>query len=71
MTDLINAERLREYFLTHEHNNKYVNVCDGLPNWNVCDYGDIYAGKGLECWKQDGKHDCIRCKRLERKDYRA
>ena len=58
MTDYANAERLRRYYLTHKQRQGVTNICRALPNWNGCDYCDIYAGAGLECWKQDGQHDC-------------
>lgn len=61
MTNLENAEQLRKYYLTHEQRKNSVNICTGRRNWNVCDYGDVYAGAGLPCWKQDGKHWCARC----------
>lgn len=60
MTDYANAEKLRAYYLTHEPRQKVTNICNGRRNWNVCDYGDVYAGCGHECWKQDGKHSCVR-----------
>lgn len=66
MTETMNAEKLRDYYLTHPARKSVVNICTGRRNWNVCDYGDIYAGAGLECWKQDGKHRCIRCTEKER-----
>lgn len=61
MTNLENAERLREYYLTHEKRKATTNICNGKPKWNGCDFCDIYGGCGLECWKQDGKHNCIHC----------
>ena len=60
MTDYANAERLRKYYLTHKQRQDAKNICRALPNWNGCDYCDIYAGAGLECWKQDGQHDCCK-----------
>ena len=60
MTDTANAERLREYYLTHKPRQRVKNICTGVKNWNGCDYCDIYSGAGLECWKQDGKHYCVR-----------
>ena len=60
MTDFENAEELRKYYLTHPKRKGITNICNGKRNWNVCDYGDVYAGCGLECWKQDGKHKCCR-----------
>lgn len=61
MTDYANAEKLRAYYLTHEPRKSKVNLCNGRRDWNVCDYGDVYAGAGCECWKQDGPHNCARC----------
>lgn len=61
MTDRQNAERLRAEYLTRPRRKNLVNICTARRNWNGCDYADIYAGAGLECWKQNGKHDCVRC----------
>lgn len=62
MTDKANAERLRAIYLANAHpENKIRNICTARRNWNGCDYADIYAGAGLECWKQGEKHICIRC----------
>ena len=58
MTDYINAEKLRHYYLTHSKRKEVHNVCHAIPNWNGCDYCDVYSG--AECWKQDGKHKCVR-----------
>ena len=66
MTDYANAERLRAYYLSHKGRQNKVNLCNGMRNWNVCDYGDVYAGAGCECWKQDGKHNCVRCYEQDR-----
>ncbi len=63
-TNYANAERLRKHYLTAEPRKVTRNICIGRRNWDVCDYGDVYAGTGLECWKQDGKHAC--CKLVER-----
>ncbi len=63
MTDLENAERLRKIYLTtpRENMKNMKNICQALPNWNGCDYCDIYAGRGLECWEQTKKHGCCYC----------
>lgn len=69
MTDKVNAERLRREYLrqtAQKRNYGYVNICRATPNWNGCDYCDVYSGAGLECWKQNGKHWCIRCERMKR-----
>jgi len=66
MTNTENAEKLRKYYLTHEQRKTKTNICTARRNWNGCDYCDIYAGAGLECWKQDGKHTCIHCRECER-----
>lgn len=66
MTDYANAERLRKVYLSYDHSSKMVNICRAKRNWNGCDYADVYAGSGLECWKQGGEHNCIRCERVER-----
>lgn len=62
MTNYENAEKLRgEYLNSYKENRKKVNICTARRNWNGCDYADVYAGAGLECWKQGCKHNCIRC----------
>ena len=65
MRNYENAERLRDYFLTHEPRKTKANICTARPDWNACSYGDIYAGSGLKCWKQDGKHWCCYCTEVE------
>lgn len=60
MTNFVNAEKLRAEYLTRPARKSVVNICNARPNWNGCDYCDVYAGCGSECWKQDGKHNCIR-----------
>lgn len=67
MTDYANAERLRAYYLSHKPMKSKVNICTRRPNWNGCDYCDVYSGSGCECWKQDGKHDCIGCREESRR----
>lgn len=66
MTDFENAERMRKKYLTQPARKNVVNICRATPNWNGCDYCDAYAGCGLECWKQDGKHDCAYCTQEKR-----
>ena len=66
MTDYNNAERLREYYLKHDPRKTAVNMCRAVRNWNGCDYCDVYAGSGLECWKQDGKHNCCKVEEVRR-----
>lgn len=61
MTDRKNAEELRKYYLEHEGRKNTVNICLAMPNWNGCDYCDVYGGKGCECWKQSKKHNCTYC----------
>lgn len=58
MTNLENAEVLRKYYLTHKKRKNKTNICQARKNWNGCDYCDVYAGCGVECWKQDGRHNC-------------
>lgn len=66
MTNTTNAERLRAAYLRNQHaESKARNICTARRNWNGCDYADIYAGAGLECWKQGALHACIRCERRE------
>lgn len=65
MTDYKNAELLRHAYLNNPCNGSSTrNICRGQRNWNVCDYGDVYAGNGLECWKQGGDHWCVHCERI-------
>lgn len=59
MTDYKNAERLRAEYLQQTPRKTIRNICAARPNWNGCDYCDVYSGAGLECWKQDGKHNCV------------
>jgi hypothetical protein len=59
MTDLQNAERLRKEYLTRTPRKTIKNICKALPNWNGCDYCDVYSGNGLECWKQNAAHKCV------------
>ena len=66
MTDYANAEKLRDYYNTHNPRKSVVNICTRRPNWNGCDYCDVYAGSGMECWKQDGKHYCVGCREERR-----
>lgn len=66
MTDLKAAEECRKYYLTHTPRKTVVNICQGTPNWSCCSYGDIYAGAGMECWKQDGPHNCCKCTEVKR-----
>ena len=66
MTDYANAERLRKKYLENSaENSKTRNICRALPNWNGCDYCDVYAGGGLECWKQGAAHWCNHCERVK------
>lgn len=67
MTDYENAEKLRAEYLknTHPEQNER-NICRGRRNWNVCDYGNVYAGSGLECWKQGAPHWCVYCERVKK-----
>ena len=60
MTNIENAENLRRYYLTHDKRKNKTNICTARKNWNGCDYCDIYAGCGCECWKQDSSHNCVR-----------
>lgn len=67
MTDLQNAEKLRYEFLTRSARKNTINICNARPNWNGCDYCDVYAGPGLECWKQNAKHTCVHVTEEKRK----
>ena len=66
MTDYKNAENLRQEYLTRTPRKTLVNVCKARPRWNGCDYCDVYAGTGLECWKQDGPHNCCHCEQMKK-----
>lgn len=69
MTDYTNAENLRrdhDRHNTQEYNYKFINICKARPNWDGCDYCDVYGGCGLECWKQGRAHNCVKCCREER-----
>lgn len=57
----------RDYYLTHKPRKNVVNICTARKNWNGCSYADVFAGSGLECWKQDGEHNCVRCLEKSRK----
>ena len=46
--------------------NDVVNICRATKNWNGCDYCDYYGGTGLECWKQNGPHNCKYCEQVKR-----
>ena len=52
MTDYTNAEILRrdhDRHNTQEHKYKYVNICKARPNWDGCDYCDVYGGNKDAC----------------------
>ena len=66
MTNYENAEKLRKYYLTHKKRQNKTNICQARKNWNGCDYCDVYSSCGLECWKQDEKHNCIYCTEVEK-----
>ena len=58
MTDEMNANRLLQYSRTQNKMENKVNYCNAKPNWNGCDYCDLYKAesydeKGCHCWKQD------------------
>lgn len=67
MTDYTNAEILRAHYLQDKRRKNVINICQAIPNWNGCDYCDVYAGKGFECWKQSAKHNCCKCEEVESK----
>ena len=46
-TNVNNAERLRSYFLSHKQRENIINVCRARPNWDGCDYCDLYSGSGF------------------------
>lgn len=65
MTDLQNAEYLRKLYLTQERRKTKTNICRSIPNWNGCDYCDVYGGSGQECWQQSKQHTCCHCEERE------
>lgn len=66
MTNLENAEKLRSIYLSTINTKQRIkNICRARKNWNGCDYCDVYAGSGLECWKQGSRHDCCHCERIQ------
>lgn len=67
-TNVNNAERLRSYFLSHKQRENIINVCRARPNWDGCDYCDLYSGSGLPCWKQDDKHNCCKLEEVKTKN---
>ena len=66
MTDVVNAEKLRAYYLTRRKRKSIANICRASRNWNGFDYCDVYSGAGCECWKQDAKHNCVHCEEIQR-----
>ena len=66
MTDYENAERLHQEYLTRPQRKTLVNICRARPNWNGCDFCDIYSGPGMECWKQNDRHNCCYCEQQKR-----
>lgn len=68
MTNHANAENLRSEYLTRKPRKTIVNMCTARKNWNGCDYADVYGGAGCECWKQDGHHNCVRCREVKREE---
>ncbi len=65
MTDYKNAEALRSEYLQQTPRKTVKNICCARPNWNGCDYCDVYSGAGLECWKQDGRHNCVHVREVK------
>lgn len=65
MTKLENADKLRMEYIKNTPRKNIVNICHARPNWNGCDYCDIYAGGGLECWEQTKSHWCCYCAEVE------
>lgn len=66
MTDHANAERLYKEYVTRPQRKTVRNVCQARPNWNGCDFCDVYAGPGLDCWKQNAKHSCVHVREEKR-----
>lgn len=72
MTNETNANELLRYSRTQKKMEDKINYCNGRPNWNGCDYCDLYKAesydeKGCHCWKQDepweqkGRRGCCHC----------
>lgn len=59
MTDIKNAEKLYKEYLTRPARKTIRNVCNAYPNFTGCDFCDLYAGPGKDCWKQNATHKCI------------
>lgn len=62
----LNAERLRKLYVTQKPRKTLVNICTARRNWDGCDFCDVYAGCGLECWEQTKRHDCCKCEQRKR-----
>lgn len=72
MTNEINANELLKYSRTQNKMKDKINYCNAKPNWNGCDYCDLYMAEscdenGCHCWKQDepwtqkGRKGCCHC----------
>lgn len=60
MTDYKNAEKLYRKYTTCTHGKNTKNVCLARPNWNGCDFCNVYKYiVNGECWKQNGAHNCV------------
>jgi hypothetical protein len=59
MTDYVNAEKLYNEFVTRTPRKTKTNICLARPNWNGCDFCDVYGTLTGKCWKQDGSHKCV------------
>ena len=57
MTDFKNAEQQRKIYLKNPGTCSH--ICKARPNWDGCDYCDVYGG-GL-CWNQRGGRYCCYC----------
>ena len=71
------ADRCRCIFKHDKHHRmkEYVNICNGTPNCNSCDFinfGFYEMENGYKlCWKQnrpmdERHHGCIRCQTIKR-----
>jgi hypothetical protein len=64
MTDYENAEKLYLEYKTRPRRKNIKNVCLARPNWNGCDFCDVYGPYTGECWKQNATHKCVYVKEL-------
>ena len=60
MTDHQNAKKLLNEYNTRTRRKNTINRCLARPNWNGCDFCDVYKyDVNGECWKQNATHKCV------------